>query len=337
MDLAVASVVVGISTVAVIIYGCWCSKAPVTTEPANPIDPKPDPKPIIDATAPVATVPTANPDAPVAVPTANPADPVAVPTANPTNPVADPVADPVAVPALHVLLIEADNQHSLGGACLRDCLTADKYLTNYLSEHSTKNTQGCKMLLSIDGNTTSRKFTSKDMIFDKLSNYEKRFTEFTSKVAINDTVLILISGHGYQQKSKTTEEIDGLDEYICHDNGIILDNEINELLLNKLTAARRVICIADTCHSGTIFDNSNYTNIFSISACLDKESAYNDVGGNTGFGGALTVHLFDQDNASNILIAGNITDIKNLISTISKIIAPLRQTPLYVGPNTLPL
>ena len=39
--------------------------------------------------------------------------------------------------------------------------------------------------------------------------------------------------------------------------------------------------------------------------------------------GALTVHLFDQPNASNILIAGNITDIKNLISTISKIIAPI--------------
>jgi hypothetical protein len=312
VDVAVGFIM-GLSTVAVIIYRVWRSKINLVKGGGN----------------------TATNTAGTATNTAG----------NATNTIRNtatfrPITTPqLRAPELHVLLIEADNQRSLGGSCLRDCLTADKYLTNYLSQPSIKINKGCTMVLSIDDTQTNRmKFANnKNIIFDKLSNYKTRFTDFISKVAKNDTVLILISGHGYQQKSKTKEEVDGLDEYIRHDKGIILDNELNELLLKKLTAVRRVICLADTCHSGTIFDNSNYTNIFSISACLDKQYASCDIGVVTGYGGALTVHLFDQSNASNILIAGNISDIRNLVAKISKIVAPLKQTPLYVGPAILPL
>ena len=319
MELVMAGFVVGATATAVIIYRVWRSKINITKGGTNTIN-------VVTASTVSAATTATTATATAATATNNNSRPITT-------------VPKLRVPELHLLLIEADNQRSLGGSCIRDCLTADKYLTNYLLQPSIKITKGCTMVLSIDNTQTNRmKFANnKNIIFDKLSNYKTRFTDFISKVNKNDTVLILISGHGYQQKSKTKEEVDGLDEYICHDKGIILDNELNELLLKKLTAARRVICLADTCHSGTIFDNSNYTNIFSISACLDKQYASCDIGVLTGYGGALTVHLFDQSNASNILIAGNITDIKNLIATISKIIAPLRQTPLYIGPTILPI
>ena len=217
--------------------------------------------------------------------------------------------------------------------CLRDLLNADKYMSEYIKTNTALK-RGYTMVLSIDNSILIRKrFTTQNIVYDTLSNYISCFPKFVSNVNKNDTVLIFISGHGYQQKSVTTEETDRLDEYICHRTGKIIDNQINDLLLQKLPMAKRVICLADTCHSGTIFDNTNkYSNIFSISACLDNQLDSCDIGNNTGFGGALTVHLFDQPNACATLINGSVTDINKLVKVVANIIVPLRQVPLYIGP-----
>ena len=124
-----------------------------------------------------------------------------------------------------------------------------------------------------------------------------------------------------------------LDEYISYGNGIIVDNEMYSLLVSKLSFTKRTICLADTCHSGTIFDNTvNNTNVYSISACLDNQLDSCDIGNNTGFGGALTVHLLDEPNAISTLLLGNNDDIKNLIKKIENIMKPLGQAPNLIIP-----
>jgi hypothetical protein len=124
-----------------------------------------------------------------------------------------------------------------------------------------------------------------------------------------------------------------LDEYISYNGGIILDNEINSLLVSKLTISKRTICLADTCHSGTIFDNTiNNKNVYSISACLDNQLDSCDIGNNTGFGGALTVHLLDQPNSISTLLLGTNDDIKQLIKKIENIMKPLGQVPNLIIP-----
>jgi hypothetical protein len=231
---------------------------------------------------------------------------------------------------LHLLLIEADNSHSLGGSCIRDLST----LYNYAKKFSVdkKISIGQSIILSIDNDTKIQaKFPNST--FDKLSNYKSVFSSFTSKIKSTDYVIVLISGHGYQQRSNTKEEIDMLDEYISYNGGIILDNEINSLLVSKLTISKRTICLADTCHSGTIFDNTiNNKNVYSISACLDNQLDSCDIGNNTGFGGALTVHLLDQPNSINTLLLGTNDDIKQLIKKIENIMKPLRQVPNLIIP-----
>jgi hypothetical protein len=232
--------------------------------------------------------------------------------------------------SLHLLLIEADNSHSLGGSCIRDLNNLYNYTKQFSIDEKIPINQS--IILSIDNdNKIQSKFPNST--FDKLSNYKSVFNSFISNIKSTDYVIISISGHGYQQRSKTQEETDLLDEYISYGNGIILDNEIYSLLVSKLSFTKRTICLADTCHSGTIFDNTvNNKNIYSISACLDNQLDSCDIGNNTGFGGALTVHLLDEPNSIRTLLLGTDNDIKNLIKKIENIMKPLRQAPNLIIP-----
>jgi hypothetical protein len=232
--------------------------------------------------------------------------------------------------SLHLLLIEADNSHSLGGSCIRDLNNLYNYTKQFSIDEKIPINQS--IILSIDNdNKIQSKFPNST--FDKLSNYKSVFSSFTSKINSTDYVIILISGHGYQQKSNTKEEVDMLDEYISYNGGIILDNEINSLLVSKLSISKRAVCLADTCHSGTIFDNTiNHKNVYSISACLDNQLDSCDIGNNVGFGGALTVHLLDQSNSISTLLLGTNDDIKHLIKKIENIMKPLGQVPNLIIP-----
>jgi hypothetical protein len=240
----------------------------------------------------------------------------------------------VILPRVHVLLIEADNQRNLGGSCIRDLVNMDKYVFQFTTSTSIQRGQTC--VLSIDNNISvlKPKFTTKNIIFDKLNNYKTAFNTFTQNVKAKDYVVILISGHGYQCASRTSEEIDRLDEYISYTGGNILDNELFSLLVSKLYKTNKTVCLGDTCHAGTLFDIKNLpniTNVFSLSACLDNQLDSCDIGNNTGYGGALTVHLLDMSNAIKTLLLGSTTDIKTLTSKLAPKLAMLNQKPLLSG------
>jgi len=235
--------------------------------------------------------------------------------------------------SVHVLLIEADNVRSLGGSCVRDIVNMDKYVSEFSSKTNIK--RGQTYVLSIDNNPTIQsKFVRQNIVFDKLSNYKAMFTAFTNSVKETDYVVVLVSGHGYQCASKTTEEADRMDEYISHGGGNILDNDIYSLLVSKLYKAKKAVCLADTCHSGTLFDivnKPNVTNVFSISACLDNQLDSCDIGNNTGFGGSLTVHLLDIDNAMKTLLLGTTSEINALVGNLGNVLKSLGQKPMLCG------
>ena len=234
-------------------------------------------------------------------------------------------------PVVHVLLIEADNKRNLGGSCLRDLVNMDYYVNEFSKE--TNIARGQTVVLSIDNDPKIQSiFTAKNILFDKLNNYKSLFSTFTDNVKLTDTVLILVSAHGYQTVSKTDEETDYLDEYISYNDGIILDNELNSLLASKLSKTKRTFCLGDTCHSGTLFDiNDTIPNVFSLSACLDDQNAFIDIGNNVGFGGALTVHLLDIPNSIKTLLTGQKDEINALVSQLSEKLILLGQKPLLCG------
>ena len=68
-----------------------------------------------------------------------------------------------------------------------------------------------------------------------------------------ETLLIVLSGHGYQSGDRSRDEKDGRDEYIRVRNKIIIDDDLFKSL-NRFDHRTNIIAITDTCHSGTMFD-----------------------------------------------------------------------------------
>ena len=66
------------------------------------------------------------------------------------------------------------------------------------------------------------------------------------------------SGHGGQQKDKTGDEKDGMDETILpydHDKaGQITDDQLYKMLIKPLPPGVLLTCVMDCCHSGTSID-----------------------------------------------------------------------------------
>jgi hypothetical protein len=304
---------------------------PVVKPVVNPVV-----KPVVNPVVNPVVKPVVNP---VVKPVVNPVvKPVVKPVVNPVvNPPLPPVVNPPLPPVVtnsvvHVLLIEADNMRNLGSSCLRDVVNIDYYVNEFSKQ--TNIARGQTVVLSIDNdNKIQSKFTTKtNIIFDKLNNYKTVFETFTNNVKQNDYAIILVSGHGYQMKSKTGEETDNLDEYIAYNGGIILDNELNTLLVSKLSKTKRTFCLGDTCHSGTLFDiNNTVPNVYSLSACLDNQLDSCDIGYNAGFGGALTVQLLDITDPIKTLLLGKNDEINALVSKLSTKLILLNQKPLLSG------
>jgi hypothetical protein len=109
------------------------------------------------------------------------------------------------------------------------------------------------------------------------------------------TVVILLSGHGYQTRDttdpKSSDEADGMDEMINIGGRTLTDDAIHAEISRFMC---KTILLADTCHSGTMFDlplagpDTVLGNLISLSACNDSQLSMCDVGDKTGFGGSLT-------------------------------------------------
>ncbi|KAJ9049402.1 Ca(2+)-dependent cysteine protease [Entomophthora muscae] len=74
----------------------------------------------------------------------------------------------------------------------------------------------------------------------------------------NDSLFFHYSGHGSQQRDQDGDEADGYDETICPldyaSAGMIVDDDMNEILVQPLPQGCRLTAIFDCCHSGTALD-----------------------------------------------------------------------------------
>ncbi|KAJ3692639.1 hypothetical protein LUZ60_011734 [Juncus effusus] len=73
-----------------------------------------------------------------------------------------------------------------------------------------------------------------------------------------DSLVFHYSGHGSQQEDKNGDEADGMDETILpldfEKNGVIVDDEINDIIVRPLPAGAKLHAVIDACHSGTVMD-----------------------------------------------------------------------------------
>ncbi|ORZ30868.1 peptidase C14, caspase domain-containing protein, partial [Catenaria anguillulae PL171] len=74
-----------------------------------------------------------------------------------------------------------------------------------------------------------------------------------------DSLFLHFSGHGASVDDKDGDEIDGKDEVLVpldyQQVGMLLDDDINQILVKALPEGVRLVCIFDCCHSGTMLDN----------------------------------------------------------------------------------
>ena len=231
------------------------------------------------------------------------------------------------------ILLEADDKNSLGGSCLNDLINMSNYLYNNINE--------------IDNIfiLTTKRISNKNK-FPKICNF-KIFEDkdvlrnIVNNLTHNSQLFVLISGHGYQIKDISNDEIDLFDEYIKSKNQIVLDDDLREIFILPIKKKNiKFIGIVDTCHSGTMFD-LDYSYIgnkwikdtkrdlyevdaISIGACQDNQLDNCDLG-NIGFGGSLTVHLIDNNLVKDLF---NVNKVKSVFNKLSKIMIKLKQTPV---------
>lgn len=227
---------------------------------------------------------------------------------------------------MYLFLIECDFYNTLGGSCLRDL----KNVSNHLDSEN--------IFVFTTNPVITNGFPKKTEFFNLNVNNLKKCI---AKVKDKSTVITLISGHGYQIKDKSGDELDGMDEYIKTSNSVILDDDLRDLFILSLSKKQNIkfIGLIDTCHSGTMFDlDYRYTkeswskdtnrdlisiNAISIGACLDNQLDNCDIG-EIGFGGALTVHLIDNNLIKHLLEGEEIY----VFNKLKKIFKNLRQTPV---------
>ena len=125
------------------------------------------------------------------------------------------------------------------------------------------------------------KDANKDTILNSLQRILHKF----------NNIYIYYTGHGYQVLERNNDDKDGKDEVIIpsnHTTGLILDDEIFNLVQKYMKKNKRVRMIMDCCNSGTLVDLPFRNNIFNyrnnklsingdiiaISGCRDEQYSY---------------------------------------------------------------
>ena len=250
----------------------------------------------------------------------------------------------------YCLLMETDPGNSLGGSCIIDLYNTGNYLINKVTEIE----KIFVITTSILNSEKQSRFPNKCKfsVFEKSkNNIIKQLTDITQQIDNDSFFFVSISGHGYQIRDNDDgDEIDGFDEYVSVGTQNIIDDDLWNIFINNLSIIKKnikFIGLTDTCHSGTMYDlaysyknnnwikatkrqpciNNNFEGI-SIGACNDNELDNCDIG-NIGFGGALTVHMIDNDMIKDLFDeTKDKIKIKEIYNKLKLIFRKLNQNPV---------
>lgn len=237
--------------------------------------------------------------------------------------------------SLYAILLECDPGTTLGGSCTRDILNMDLHIQSKLG--GDKN--NIFMFVSDINRTIQKKSLKNSSNIQSSSVFLNKLEELSQQLTPNDTMIVLISGHGYGVFDSNGDEVDRQDEMINIVSRSIIDDE----LYQKISKYKcRLLLFSDTCHSGTMFDlkyvydgdkkifinqkdnndiKTNVGNFVSYSACSDSQLSMCDIGEETGFGGSLTTAILEKDVLNKIynyeyVVAHN--TIKNKLNLLNQ-------------------
>jgi hypothetical protein len=238
------------------------------------------------------------------------------------------------------ILIEADPHNSLGGSCSRDVKNVATSISN-LKDHKFSNT----FIISTRDTKLKEEYPkSIRPVFLKSIHFRSEIqaiVKLCQRKHRSCKFFVYISGHGYQTRDNSGDEMSGMDDYIVMNDGIVLDDYIYDDMVQTLRGTDTLHALVDTCHSGSMFDLDyrldyprntwkKYTkrppiprSAYSISACKDSQLAACDIGVRSGYGGALTVHFLDH----NLLAVFLTSDFKTVLDVLTPILCKLGQSP----------
>ena len=191
----------------------------------------------------------------------------------------------------YAILLECDPYNTLGGSCIRDIKNMSEHLINRCDLQQSN-------IHIFTTNSTFQKTMSEKYLTYPANQFVNIVGNIKKGICEKDTLILLISGHGYQTSDTNRDEKDGLDEMISVGSRNIVDDEIYSLIKDIQC---NTVMLSDTCHSGTMFDlpNNDFTkkklgNLVAISACSDSQLSMCDIGEETGFGGSLTTSVLEE-------------------------------------------
>ena len=89
-------------------------------------------------------------------------------------------------------------------------------------------------------------------------NILKAYNRIVEQSQPGDSIFLHYSGHGTKVKDLNGDEDDGYDEALCpldmNQAGVILDDDLYELLVKGIRPGVHVVALMDCCHSGTVLD-----------------------------------------------------------------------------------
>ena len=89
-------------------------------------------------------------------------------------------------------------------------------------------------------------------------NIMKAMSWLVDGCKLGDSLVFYFSGHGDHQWNDTGDEIDNYDETLLpldhKTQGLIVDNDINDIIVKPLPAGVKLHAIIDACCSGTMLD-----------------------------------------------------------------------------------
>lgn len=215
------------------------------------------------------------------------------------------------------ILIEGDNENSLGGACSRDIWHITNKLINDLN---VERNNIFTFFHSLGSDKYVEKLTSMGIMnitYNSLENIRKCYDFVVEQSKLSHVIVFFhYSGHGYQVMDHNGDEIDGMDEiFVGHQ---MTDDYVWEHLVSKLSESTHIFALVDACHAGSGMDmpylwrNGKWVlhkkkNVdakchgFSLSACNDVQCASQDIGETTGFSGSLTAGVCDSGRLSEFI------------------------------------
>jgi hypothetical protein len=145
------------------------------------------------------------------------------------------------------LLIGCNYRDSLSP--LNGCCNDARNMKKFISTQWKFPVQNIKMLIDEAEN---------ELMLPTRRNMIKEMHWLVAGAQAGDSLLVHFSGHGGQQKDKSGDEADGMDETICPMDyqraGVIVDDELFEILVRPLPPGCRLTAVFDCCHSGSALD-----------------------------------------------------------------------------------